>query len=198
MTTHNQVVHIALSTDTDAFGAAGAGNNTPVGVRQSFVRMYDIAGGKRYWPVARLAARSSHAVVVCYDATSRESLARAAVLFAEVASVADVRSTLRILCGVLPRSSTRGGHSHHHPTATATATMTTIDPDAALAFVGGSSSSSAASLVVRAADAIDALEGLVQCVFARSLRGDIGREGSGLAVPTVLDVLCADQQDMVQ
>jgi hypothetical protein len=239
LVTHEQHVHVAIAASwpaplasgsaapesADGVPDSGGGGGTGTGasaMRQSFVRMYDVRSGQRYLPVARLAAKSSHAVVVCYDATSADSLARAALYFTEVASAVNTRVTLRILCGIVPAGAGGGGGggSHGH----ARAGRSVIDAAAALAFVGYTPASKTVVSLVCADDAVDVFERIVQAVFTKAVRGPLnsdatggrrraagdsahdseggasnggrgrgdGVDGAVLALPTVLDVLCSD------
>lgn len=212
------IVDGAPSTFTAAANGGGGG-----GVRQSFVRIYDVTAGRRYWSLGRLAVKSSHAAVVCYDATSRQSLTKAALLFQEVATAARSRVTMKILCGVLPRgyasaaSATSSSSSSSSPASIHDMSTNIISPETALSFVGSFAGATTASLTVCLDDAVDAVERIVQCVFSRTLRGDGaggGSAGAGgvaagggsatasatdvLPIPTPLDVLCADSTEGLQ
>ena len=79
---------------------------------QSCVTLFDVGGDQRYEMLRGLIGRSVHAVILCYDVTSKESLVQAAVQMSQLEPFLGPQPV--IVCGIIPPSitsstSSRGG-----------------------------------------------------------------------------------------
>eukprot|EP00658_Telonema_sp_P-2_P086135 TRINITY_DN9986_c0_g1_i2.p1 TRINITY_DN9986_c0_g1~~TRINITY_DN9986_c0_g1_i2.p1 ORF type:complete len:274 (+),score=28.57 TRINITY_DN9986_c0_g1_i2:210-1031(+) len=78
---------------------------------QSCVTLFDVGGDQRYEMLRGLIGRSVHAVILCYDVTSKESLVQAAVQMSQLEPFLGPQPV--IVCGIVPpntsSSSARNG-----------------------------------------------------------------------------------------